>query len=148
MILYPAIDLIGGAIVRLHKGDFNKLTKYGTDPLAVAKTYADDGAKWLHLVDLDGAINPQNRQIDLIANIINSTGLLVQTGGGIRTADDVATLLSAGAARAVIGSLAVRNPNVVKKIMHDQGPENLSGGRCHLAKWRLLYCRIWVARGQ
>ena len=107
MILYPAIDLIGGAVVRLHKGDFDQLTEYGSDPMAVAKSYADAGARWLHLVDLDGAKNPRNRQIDLIAKIINSTGLSVQTGGGIRSADDVTALLHAGAARVVIGSLAV-----------------------------------------
>jgi phosphoribosylformimino-5-aminoimidazole carboxamide ribotide isomerase len=125
MILYPAIDLICGAVVRLHKGDFAQLTQYGTDPLAVAKTYADAGATWLHLVDLDGAKNPQNRQIDLIANIISSTGLLVQTGGGIRSADDVAALLDAGAARVVIGSLAVRDPDVVKQLMQMHGPEKI-----------------------
>ena len=125
MIIYPAIDLIGGAVVRLHKGDFDLLTQYGTDPVAVAKTYADAGATWLHLVDLDGAKNPQNRQIDLIANIINSTGLLVQTGGGIRSAGDVAALLDVGAARVVIGSLAVRAPDVVKQLMHDHGPEKI-----------------------
>ena len=125
MIIYPAIDLIGGAVVRLHKGDFDQLTQYGTDPVAVAKTYADAGATWLHLVDLDGAKNPQNRQIDLIANIISSTGLLVQTGGGIRSADDVAALLDAGAARVVIGSLAVRAPDVVKQLMHNHGPEKI-----------------------
>ena len=82
MILYPAIDLVGGTVVRLHKGHFDQLTEYGSNPLAVAKTYADAGATWLHLVDLDGAKNPQNRQIELIAKIINNCGLLVQTGGG------------------------------------------------------------------
>ena len=75
MIIYPAIDLIGGAVVRLHKGDFDQLTTYGDDPVSVAQSYADAGATWLHLVDLDGAKNPDNRQIDLIANIISSTGL-------------------------------------------------------------------------
>ena len=125
MILYPAIDLIGGAVVRLYKGDFDQLTRYGTDPVAVAKTYADDGATWLHLVDLDGAKNPQNRQIDLIANIISSTGLLVQTGGGIRSADDVTALLDVGAERVVISSLAVREPDVVKQLMHSHGSEKI-----------------------
>ena len=125
MILYPAIDLIGGAVVRLHKGDFDQLTQYDTDPVAVAKTYADAGAAWLHLVDLDGAKNPQNRQVDLIADIIKSTGLLVQTGGGIRSADDVASLLDVGAARVVIGSLAVRDSDVVKQLMHIHGPEKI-----------------------
>ena len=125
MILYPAIDLIGGAVVRLQKGDFDQLTEYGSDPVAIAKSYADSGASWLHLVDLDGAKDPQNRQIGLIAKIINSTGLSVQTGGGIRSADDVAALLDAGAARVVIGSLAVQNPELVKKLLHLHGPEKI-----------------------
>ena len=125
MILYPAIDLSGGAVVRLHKGDFDQLTQYGTDPLVIANSYADAGATWLHLVDLDGAKNPQNRQINLITDIINSTGLLVQTGGGIRSADDVTELLNAGAARVVVGSLAVRAPDVVKKLMHTHGPNKI-----------------------
>lgn len=125
MILYPAIDLIGGAVVRLHKGDFDQLTEYGTDPVAVARSYADAGTRWLHLVDLDGAKNPHNRQIDLIAKIINSTGLSVQTGGGIRSADDVAALLHAGAARVVIGSLAVRDPDLVKQLLRQHGPEKI-----------------------
>ena len=125
MILYPAIDLICGAVVRLHKGDFDQLTQYSTDPVAVAKTYADAGATWLHLVDLDGAKNPQNRQIDLIANIINSTGLSVQTGGGIRSAEEVAALLDAGAARVVIGSLAVRDPDSLRQLLYSHGPEKI-----------------------
>ena len=125
MILYPAIDLICGAVVRLHQGDFDRLTQYGTDPVAVAKTYADAGATWLHLVDLDGAKNPQNRQIDIIANIINSTGLSVQTGGGIRSAQEVAALLDAGSARVVIGSLAVRDPDSLKQLLNSHGPEKI-----------------------
>ena len=125
MILYPAIDLICGAVVRLRKGHFDQMTKYGTDPVAVAKSYADAGATWVHLVDLDGAKNPQNRQIDLLANIINSTGLSVQIGGGIRSADDVAALFDAGAARVVIGSLAVRDPDVVKQLVQMHGPEKI-----------------------
>ena len=125
MILYPAIDLIEGAVVRLHKGDFDQLTEYGNNPVALAKTYADAGATWLHLVDLDGAKNPQNRQIELIAEIINNCGLFVQTGGGIRSLDDATALLDAGAARVVIGSLAVREPAVIKQLLDNQGPEKI-----------------------
>ena len=125
MIIYPAIDLIGGAVVRLHKGDFDQLTTYGDDPVSVAQSYADAGASWLHLVDLDGAKNPDNRQIDLIAKIINSTGLKVQTGGGIRSFADVQALVDAGASRIVIGSLAVRDPVVTKAIFNAFGPEKI-----------------------
>ena len=110
MIVYPAIDLIDGTVVRLHKGDFDQLTTYSRDPISVAKSYADAGAKWLHLVDLDGAKNPENRQLNLIRKIIEGTGLQVQTGGGIRSFTDVKTLIDAGASRVVLGSLAVRDP--------------------------------------
>ena len=125
MIIYPAIDLIGGAVVRLHKGDFDQLTTYGDNPVSVAQSYADAGATWLHLVDLDGAKNPDNRQIDLIAKIINSTGLKVQTGGGIRSFADVQALVNAGASRIVIGSLAVRDPEAIKTIFKAFGPEKI-----------------------
>src|SRR6056300_1695585 len=111
MIIYPAIDLIAGEVVRLHKGDFAQKTTYGTDPVAVAKSYAEAGASWLHLVDLDGAKDPAQRQTDLIASIIAGSGLKVQTGGGIRSRDDVEALVAAGASRVVIGSLAVGNPD-------------------------------------
>ncbi|MDC1383510.1 1-(5-phosphoribosyl)-5-[(5-phosphoribosylamino)methylideneamino]imidazole-4-carboxamide isomerase [Candidatus Puniceispirillum sp.] len=122
-MIYPAIDLIDGNVVRLHKGDFNQLTKYGSDPVSVAKSYADSGAKWLHLVDLDGAKNPKNRQFSLIGKIIEGSGLKVQTGGGIRSFDDVKTLLGAGASRVVIGSLAVSDPKTTKGIFNAFGPE-------------------------
>ena len=123
MIIYPAIDLINGEVVRLHKGDFARKTTYGTDPVAVAKSYADAGAEWLHLVDLDGAKDPANRQTDLISRIIAGSGLKVQTGGGIRSRDDVAALVEAGASRVVIGSLAVRDPELVADLMLEYGAE-------------------------
>ena len=113
MVIYPAIDLIDGAVVRLHKGNFNQLTAYSTNPVCVAKSYADAGAKWLHVVDLNGAKNPENRQISLVSNIIESTGLNVQVGGGIRSFDDVKTLIEAGASRVVIGSLAVHDLSLI-----------------------------------
>ena len=123
MIIYPAIDLIAGEVVRLQKGDFAQKTTYGTDPVAVARAYADAGASWLHLVDLDGAKDPANRQTALISRIIEGSGLKVQTGGGIRSRDDVEALLAAGASRVVIGSLAVRAQQAVSEMMVDLGPE-------------------------
>ena len=123
MIIYPAIDLIAGEVVRLHKGDFDQKTTYGSDPVAVARAYADAGATWLHLVDLDGAKNPENRQTDLIGRIIDGSGLKVQTGGGIRSRDDVDALITAGASRVVIGSLAVREPDLVASMLDGFGVE-------------------------
>ena len=125
MIIYPAIDLFDGVVVRLHKGDFERVTQYGNDPVAVAQSYSEAGAKWLHLVDLDGAKNPQNRQIGLIKKIIDSTGLSVQTGGGVRSIGDVAALIDTGATRVVIGSLAVRDPVTVKQLLQNYGPEKI-----------------------
>ena len=107
MIIYPAIDLIDGAVVRLQKGDFAQKTIYGSNPIEVACGYGNAGASWLHLVDLDGAKDPQNRQIGILGEIISASGLKVQTGGGIRSRSDVAALAQAGASRIVIGSLAV-----------------------------------------
>lgn len=125
MIIYPAIDLIGGAVVRLNKGDFAQQTTYGTDPISVAKSYADAGASWLHLVDLDGAKNPANRQLDLISRIIDASGLKVQTGGGIRSMDDVAALVHAGASRVVVGSLAVRDYAAGEALFSRYGGESI-----------------------
>ncbi len=125
MVIYPAIDLVNGEIVRLHKGDFAQKTTYGSNPVEVACDYREAGARWLHLVDLDGAKNPQNRQIDLLGEIITASGLKVQTGGGIRSHADVAALAEAGASRIVIGSLAVREPNLVRAIFDEFGPEKI-----------------------
>ena len=123
MEIYPAIDLINGQVVRLHKGDFAQQTTYGDDPIKVAQSYANAGATWLHLVDLDGAKNPENRQIALISEIIAATGLKVQTGGGIRSMDDVAALVDAGASRIVVGSLAVRDHAAVAAMFERFGGE-------------------------
>ena len=125
MIIYPAIDLIDATVVRLHKGDFQQLTAYNSDPICVAQAYADAGATWLHLVDLNGAKNPRNRQVELISKIIENTGLKVQTGGGIRSFNDVKTLIAAGASRVVIGSLAVKETQTTRNIIDSFGPEQI-----------------------
>ena len=116
MIIYPAIDLIDGKCVRLYKGDFEQQTTYNTSPVETARHYKNEGAKWLHLVDLDGAHDPDKRQVILIRKIIETSGLNVQTGGGIRSAEDVKTLINAGAGRIVIGSLAVKDLQKTKDI--------------------------------
>ena len=116
MILYPAIDLLDGQCVRLHKGDFVQKTIYGDDPTSVAQDFQNQGANWLHLVDLSGTKDPTKRQIKTISEIIKKTGLQVQTGGGIRKLEDAMALLDAGAARVIIGSLAVKNIDITKGI--------------------------------
>jgi phosphoribosylformimino-5-aminoimidazole carboxamide ribotide isomerase len=121
MIIYPAIDLINGQCVRLHKGDFDQQTTYNASPIETAQSYKDQGADWLHLVDLDGARDPSARQTDVIRDIIQSTQLKVQTGGGVRSLDDVQTLVDAGASRVVIGSLAVKSPETVMQAFERFG---------------------------
>lgn len=113
--LYPAIDLRGGQVVRLRQGDYADETVYGDDPVAVAKGFADAGATWIHIVDLDAAKSgdPVNRPIiQAVARAVRSVAS-VQTGGGVRSADDARELADAGVARVVMGSAAVADPSLV-----------------------------------
>ena len=113
--LYPAIDIRSGRVVRLTQGDYDKETVYGEDPLEVACRFADEGARWIHIVDLDAALSgdPVNRTV--ISRIATALWgkVKVQTGGGVRTVDDARTLAEAGISRVVMGSAAVAKPELV-----------------------------------
>ena len=122
-MIIPAIDLIDGAVVRLYQGDYNKKTEYKLDPVEVVHTYADDGATWLHIVDLTGAKDTAQRQLSLIRSMVETKRMKFQAGGGIRSEDDVAQLLEAGVSRVVIGSLAVKEPALVKQWVTKYGPQ-------------------------
>ena len=124
--VYPAIDVRGGKVVRLRQGDYADETRYGDDPLAFATRYADAGAAWLHLVDLDAAKVGGYTLQALLRDITGTTSLKVQTGGGVRSRDDVAILLDAGASRVVIGSLAVRDPGSVLAWIGEFGSERIT----------------------
>lgn len=124
-IIIPALDLIDGSVVRLHQGDYDQKREYGSDPLLRLQEYQRQGAKLLHLVDLTGAKDPKARQITLIQTLIKGVQVPVQIGGGIRTQDDVDALLAAGAARVVIGSTAIKQPELVKQWFSKYGPETL-----------------------
>jgi phosphoribosylformimino-5-aminoimidazole carboxamide ribotide isomerase len=124
--VYPAIDVRGGAVVRLLRGDYDKETRYTDDPVAVAGSYARSGARWLHLVDLDAARAGGYTLLETLTRVVDTTGLMVQTGGGVRSADDVQRLLDAGATRVVVGSLAVREPRTVIGWLERFGPEQLT----------------------
>lgn len=113
--LFPAIDVREGRVVRLRQGDYAQETRYPDEPLAVAQRYAEAGARWLHLVDLDAAREGGYSLAPLLAGIKATTSLQVQTGGGVRSEDDVARILEAGADRVVVGSIAVREP---ERVMH------------------------------
>lgn len=114
-MIIPALDLIDGKVVRLHQGDYGQQRDYGNDPLPRLQDYQQQGGEVLHLVDLTGAKDPAARQIPLLRKLLACVSVPVQVGGGIRSEDDVAALLEAGAARVVIGSTAVRQPDVVKQ---------------------------------
>ncbi len=124
MSIYPALDIIDGHCVRLQQGDFARQTTYHANPQGQAATYRAAGADWLHLVDLDGARQGRPVLHDLIRSLAK-TGLHIQTGGGIRNGDHVDALLSAGAARVVVGSLALDDPALVQGWLRDFGPQRL-----------------------
>ncbi|HWA24957.1 MAG TPA: 1-(5-phosphoribosyl)-5-[(5-phosphoribosylamino)methylideneamino]imidazole-4-carboxamide isomerase [Lacunisphaera sp.] len=125
MIIYPAIDLRGGRVVRLTEGKFDQEKSYGDDPLAVAQGFRAAGATWLHVVDLDGAKDPAKRQAPLVEKLARESGLRVQSGGGIRDEAQVAALLGAGVQRVIVGSLAVRSPDLVRGWLKQFGPERI-----------------------
>jgi phosphoribosylformimino-5-aminoimidazole carboxamide ribotide isomerase len=113
--LYPAIDLLGGRVVRLRQGDFADSTDYGTDPVAMARSFADAGSSWIHVVDLDAAKSgdPVNRPVVAAIAAAGRGASQVQTGGGVRSVDDARQLTDAGVARVVMGSAAVSDPGLV-----------------------------------
>ncbi|ERK14650.1 Phosphoribosylformimino-5-aminoimidazole carboxamide ribotide isomerase [Serratia fonticola AU-AP2C] len=113
-MIIPALDLIDGNVVRLHQGDYGQQRDYGNDPLLRLQDYQQQGAQVLHLVDLTGAKDPAARQIPLLRKLLAGVSVPVQVGGGIRNEQDVAALLEAGATRVVIGSTAVRLPEMVQ----------------------------------
>ncbi|GAL57516.1 1-(5-phosphoribosyl)-5-[(5-phosphoribosylamino) methylideneamino] imidazole-4-carboxamide isomerase [Pseudescherichia vulneris NBRC 102420] len=124
-MIIPALDLIDGTVVRLHQGDYAQQRDYGNDPLPRLQGYAAEGAEVLHLVDLTGAKDPAKRQIPLIKTLVAGVNVPVQVGGGIRTEEDVAALLAAGVARVVVGSTAVKSPEIVKGWFTRFGAEAL-----------------------
>ena len=124
-MIIPAIDLIDGCVVRLHQGDYGARRDYGEDPLARLQRYQASGAQLLHIVDLTGAKDPKARQIPLLRELLSSLSIPVHTGGGIRSADDVRSLLDAGAARVVVGSAAVKRTDEVAGWMKTFGADKL-----------------------
>jgi phosphoribosylformimino-5-aminoimidazole carboxamide ribotide isomerase len=128
MKLYPAIDLMGGACVRLSQGAFESKKVYNEDPKAVLAGFAAAGAQAVHLVDLDGAKDPARRQTALLRTLAGSCPLEVQAGGGVRSVADVEALLGAGVTRVVVGTAAVENPGLGQAMF-----ERFGGSRITLA---------------
>lgn len=122
-MLIPALDLIGGEVVRLQQGDFARQTTFASDPIPLAQSYAVAGAQWLHVVDLDGARDPAQRQFSSISRLVEAVPMQLQVGGGIRTRADIEQLFAVGVKRVVIGSLAVQQPELVSAWLNEFGSE-------------------------
>ena len=127
MILFPAMDLKDGQVVRLYKGDFATVQQVAQDPAATATAFRDAGAAYVHMVDLDGAQNGQRKNRDIVQTVVQS-GLKVQLGGGIRTQEDLAAVFDMGVYRAVLGSAAVSNPQLVADAVARWGAEHIAVG--------------------
>lgn len=121
MILYPAIDIRGGQAVRLLRGDYERETAYDADPVDAALRWAGEGAEFLHVVDLDGAKAGEPRNLDAVRRIAAAVECPIQVGGGLREAGSVDAVLAAGAARVVIGTAALRDPDFLAAALAAHG---------------------------
>lgn len=141
MILYPAIDIMGGSAVRLVKGDFAAKKVYDEDPLAAARAWVQAGAKHLHVVDLDGARAGGPVNLEHLRRIAGELGVPVQYGGGLRTLEAIDEALVAGAHRAILGTAAFTDPDLLERALAAHGPErvlvsvDVRGGRVATAGW-------------
>jgi phosphoribosylformimino-5-aminoimidazole carboxamide ribotide isomerase len=140
VILYPAIDIRGGQAVRLLQGDYDRETPYDADPADAAKRWADEGAEFLHVVDLDGAKAGEPANLDAVRRIAAAVDCPIQVGGGLRDANSVRAVLDAGAERVVIGTAALRDPDFLDATLTDHGDRvvvsvDARDGRVALEGW-------------
>ena len=123
MQIFPAIDLRGGQVVRLYQGDYDKMTVYGADPCAVAREFIAAGAKYLHVVDLDGAKDGTLANFETIAAIARQGGLYIEVGGGIRTEDRIRQYLDLGVGRCILGTVAVKDFGFTARMAQTYGDQ-------------------------
>jgi phosphoribosylformimino-5-aminoimidazole carboxamide ribotide isomerase len=140
VILYPAIDIRGGQAVRLLQGDYERETTYDADPVDAARRWADEGAEFLHVVDLDGAKAGEPKNLEAIRRIAPAVPCPIQVGGGLRDPESVAAVLEAGAERVVIGTAALRDPQFLDAALAAYGERvvvsvDTRGGRVSLSGW-------------
>ena len=121
MKLFPAIDLYDGKAVRLYKGDYNQMTVYSENPIEIARDFENCGAKYIHLVDLEGARDGTTPNIDIVKQIANETSLFCEIGGGIRSMETVDAYLNAGVDRVILGTAAVKDPDFLKQAIEKYG---------------------------
>lgn len=140
MIILPAIDIRGGKAVRLTRGEYDSMTVYSSDPVAVAGGFAAAGAKNLHVVDLDGALSGETENFNVIKEIIKSTDMSVEVGGGIRDEERIKKYLSAGAERVILGTVAAEKPDFVRDTVKKYGAHvavgvDIKGGKVATHGW-------------
>jgi phosphoribosylformimino-5-aminoimidazole carboxamide ribotide isomerase len=140
VILYPAIDIRGGSAVRLLRGDYERETAYDADPVDAARRWVDQGAEFLHVVDLDGARGGRPANLDHVRRIANAVDVPIQVGGGLRDGAAVEEALSAGARRAVLGTAAQANPDLVGELVAEHGEAIVAsvdgrGGEVAVSGW-------------
>ena len=159
MNLFPAIDLVGGKAVRLIRGDYQQMTVYSDDPVAVAKGFRDSGASWLHVVDLEGARDGDTPNLETVKALIRESGLAVEVGGGIRSMETVKTYIDAGVARVIIGTAAVTDPAFLDAALAAYGDRiavgvDIKDGMVAIKGWRELsaldcftFCKTLTEKG-
>src|SRR3989339_2021839 len=125
MNIIPAIDLMEGRCVRLKKGDFGQATFYPQTPIDMAKRLQKMGYEWLHIIDLDGAREGKSKNQQTIREILSQTTLNIQVGGGIRRLEDISIFLQMGVARVILGSVALKAPEVIQEAIHRFGTNRI-----------------------
>jgi len=146
MDIFPAIDLRDGRCVRLTQGDYDRETVFDDDPAAVAKRWVDQGARKMHVVDLDGARNGVRANADVVAAIVEAIDIPVQLGGGVRDAAEARRLIDMGVDRVIIGTAAIEAPDEVQKAVEDVGAEHVIVGVD--AKDGMVQTRGWLEQSQ
>ena len=159
MQIFPAIDLSGGQVVRLYQGDYDKMTVYGSDPCAVAREFLDAGARYLHVVDRDGAKDGTLANFESIAAIARQGGLYIEVGGGIRTEERIRQYLDLGVSRCILGTVAVKDFAFTARMAQTYGDQIAVGvdardGYVAINGWKELsqergvdFCRRLYAAG-
>lgn len=128
MIVFPAVDVLRGACVRLYRGDYGRSTEYSREPAAVAEQFVRDGARALHMVDLDGAREGAPENVDVVLDVRQRVDVPMQVGGGLRRTEDVARYLDAGVERVIIGTASAESPEWLASLLDRFGPDRIAAG--------------------
>jgi len=141
VLVIPAIDLRNGAVVRLHQGQADQATHYSCDPVSVAREWNEQGAMWMHVVDLDGAFSGSPKHLDVVERMIKAIDTPIEFGGGLRSLLDIEQALRIGVARVILGSAALTGPELVREVVKRYGEQiaaavDVRRGKVHTAGWQ------------